>query len=126
MPIAAANRARYPADWPQIRERILARANHCCERCGVPNHVYRRDDDTLTSDPLLADSWELVDGHQVARIVLTIAHLDDPDPANCDDDNLAALCQRCHNRLDGPMRAQHAYMTRRAGKAVGDLFGGDA
>ena len=27
--------------------------------------------------------------------MLTVHHLDDV-PANCDDDNLVALCQRCH------------------------------
>lgn len=44
-------------------------------------------------------------------IVLTAAHLDrtgeGPDgPIDCPDDRLAALCQRCHLRLDAPRRAK--------------------
>lgn len=31
MPIKPENRDRYPADWPQIRERILRRAGGRCE-----------------------------------------------------------------------------------------------
>ena len=34
------HKERYPADWPQIRERIIARAKNECEMCHVPNHVY--------------------------------------------------------------------------------------
>ena len=37
-------------------------------------------------------------------IVLTIAHLDHV-PENCADENLAALCQRCHNWHDAKTRA---------------------
>jgi len=32
-------------------------------------------------------------------VVLTIAHLDH-QPKNCDDGNLRACCQRCHNTYD--------------------------
>ena len=39
-------------------------------------------------------------------VALTVAHLDH-DPANNADDNLAALCQACHNRCDAPKRAQN-------------------
>jgi 5-methylcytosine-specific restriction endonuclease McrA len=42
--------------------------------------------------------------HGFTRIVLTIAHLDH-DHNNSTDDNLAALCQRCHLTHD---RHQHA------------------
>ena len=38
------------------------------------------------------------------RALLTVAHLDH-DPGNNAEDNLAALCQACHNRFDGPKRA---------------------
>ena len=40
-------------------------------------------------------------------VVLTVAHLD-RDPASNADDNLAALCQACHNRCDAPKRAQNS------------------
>lgn len=46
MPIRPENLHRYPPDWPQVRARILARAVHRCERCGVPNYaVGARDGD---------------------------------------------------------------------------------
>jgi hypothetical protein len=38
-----------------------------------------------------------------SKVVLTVAHLDH-DPTNNDATNLRALCQRCHNRYDAPMR----------------------
>ncbi|MCW3657580.1 hypothetical protein K6L27_05280 [Burkholderia cenocepacia] len=37
MPIKPENRGRYPANWPEIRARILARAGNCCEQCRVAN-----------------------------------------------------------------------------------------
>lgn len=46
------------------------------------------------------------------RVVLTIAHLHDPDPMNCEDENLAALCQKCHNAHDKPMRLANSKETR--------------
>jgi len=35
--------------------------------------------------------------------VLTVAHLDHT-PENCEPQNLKAMCQRCHNKYDAPMR----------------------
>ena len=91
MPIKPENRRRYPKEWPQIRDRILERAQNCCEFCGVQNHTYRLNDNN----------------GNLAYIVLTIAHLDH-QPENCEPDNLRALCQRCHNRYD----AEHRSKTR--------------
>jgi hypothetical protein len=53
------------------------------------------------------------DGRHWQVVVLTVAHLDNPDPADCRDENLAALCEQCHNRADMPMRARNAAETRR-------------
>lgn len=131
MPIRVEMRARHPDEWPQIRARILVRDKHCCAHCGVPNHVWVHRDAAgeilgQTMNQEIAQTWMVwldeAAGHRVVRIVLTIAHLHDPDPGNCSDDNLAALCQRCHNVLDAPMRARNAYMTRRKCKAAGELF----
>ena len=112
MPIKPENRARYPKDWKQIRERILERAGNACEGspafpdCRIPNGTMR------------------VNGggeHNVTRIVLTIGHLDHT-PENCDATNLRAWCQRCHLNYDAKHHAQSAYKTRREGKAVSDFF----
>ena len=71
-------------------------------RKDVENHTYRRNPKTGKD----------------AYIVLTIAHLDHT-PENCSDDNLKALCQRCHNRYD----AEHRKQTRKGNSADGTPFG---
>ncbi|HRD65688.1 MAG TPA: hypothetical protein PKY50_05985 [Candidatus Competibacter sp.] len=103
MPIKPENIARYPKNWAtEIRPAILERAGHACERCGAVN--YQPNPQTGS------------------RVILTVAHIHDQNPENCDPSNLQALCQRCHNRLDAPMRASHARETRRRRLASGDLF----
>jgi len=54
-----------------------------------------------------------------------LAHLDH-QPENCARENLKALCQRCHNAYDAPMRARGIAERNRAAKALGDLFEGSA
>jgi hypothetical protein len=104
MPIDYKN---YPANWKtEIRPAILARENNCCKFCGVPNH-------SIGFRGIL-DEWHEIEcsqqgdedanmardmGFKVIRIVLTVAHLDH-DVTNNDYGNLAALCQKCHNRYD--------------------------
>lgn len=101
MPIRPENRARYPKDWKQISLRIRAQANNICEFCGAAN-----------GQP-----------HPVTGsiVVLTVAHLDHT-PENCSDDNLKALCQRCHNRYDMPMRRAGIKQRARMLRAASDLF----
>ena len=95
MPIKPENRARYPKDWKRIRAKILNRANHRCEQCGIPNGAFRnRTTGQWTDDHGRVESWSAVDGDRTTKIVLTIAHLDHT-PENCDPANLRALCQRC-------------------------------
>lgn len=60
----------YPDNWHWIAMRIKNRAGWCCEHCGHPD--------------------ESETGH-----TLTVHHIDG-DKSNCADDNLVALCQRCH------------------------------
>jgi 5-methylcytosine-specific restriction endonuclease McrA len=142
MPIRSENRKRYPADWPAIRARILARADHRCERCGVKNHTLggRLPSGVFcaampTGDNGLRNTWPKPGEHaacwiaatgkprtmRIVRIVLTIAHLDHT-PENCDPANLQALCQQCHNRLDAKMRAAGLKARRRSAAAANDLF----
>jgi 5-methylcytosine-specific restriction endonuclease McrA len=138
MPIKPENKARYPANWKEIRERILRRALHCCEQCSVPNGdiivrgngkdagTYMNNEgkvfDAETGEYL--GQWRMSDyccnGNGV-KIVLTIAHLDHV-PEHCDEDNLKALCQRCHLAYDAEHHRINAAETRRSRKAIGDLF----
>ncbi len=138
MPIRPENLDRYPADWPWIRARILRRAGNCCERCGVANQAIGGRDRDGTFMPAVPDeimtrlrwpelgtwSWcclgERWEKLRIIRIILTIAHLDHV-VENCSDDNLRALCQRCHLAHDAKHHAQTRYRTRRQGLAM-DMF----
>lgn len=104
MPIRKEMRALYPPDWPQITERIRERAGNCCERCGVPNGSvgYRDSDGSFWIED--GESYIPDDVGKLIRIICTTAHLNH-DPTDNRDENLAFLCQKCHNTHDGPMRA---------------------
>lgn len=116
MPI---NYDNYPANWKtEIRPAIIAREGNKCKFCNVPNgkailrghysgiEVYQDDDGNIYN---AANSDVLGSAYvgdvcndpykQAIVVVLTIAHLDH-DVSNNDHSNLAALCQRCHNRHD--------------------------
>ena len=82
---------RYPADWKAISVRIRARAEGRCEFCGAENYK---------PHPVTGSG-----------VVLTVAHLDH-DPQNCADENLRALCQRCHLTYDARHHAVNAARTR--------------
>lgn len=106
---------KYPKNWKsEIRPRILKRANNCCEFCGLENYItgYRDKEGKFyesmeimnTLDNTGYDYFE----HELAhipedkgpiKIVLTIAHLDH-DIKNNSDDNLKALCPKCHLNHD--------------------------
>lgn len=108
--------SKYPADWPQRRARILLRAGNRCERCGVDNGAigYREPDGTFRR----IDICEQGDTRKYIRIVLTIAHLVEDGPLDCPDEDMQALCQRCHNVLDTPMRVRHRRERRHAGQCA--------
>ena len=130
MPIRPEERARYPRDWKAISLRIRERAGNVCEWCGVPNGALITRDLRLTARrPNGAAPWRL---HQhsgvcmgercgATQIVLTVAHLDHT-PENCADENLRALCQRCHLTYDAAHHASNARATRAKRSGQGNLF----
>lgn len=67
-------KSEYPKNWKEIATAIKEKAGWKCERCRVPD----------SGKP---------DGN-----CLTVHHLV-PDKSLCEDWNLAALCQRCHLKL---------------------------
>ena len=87
MPIRPEQALRYPKDW-KLRSRFVReyRAGNCCEWCGAKNYE---------PHPITG-----------SRVVLTVAHVYDHRPEAASLLNLAALCQRCHNRHDAPIRRQ--------------------
>lgn len=130
----------YPDNWSTtIRPRILARATGAdgvtrCERCGVPNGVwvwYHPHPDCAhvwTINRTKAATWygpqrmyrgKYPEGHTV---VLTIAHVRDPNPHSTRPDNLQALCQTCHLRLDAQLHAMNRRRKKNAEQeAAGQL-----
>ena len=117
MPISAENRARYPKDWKAISHRIrFERAEGRCEcagECGI-DHAGRCQAEHGKPNPMTGST-----------VVLTTAHLDHT-PENCGDDNLKAMCQRCHLRLDAGHHAMNARATRNRKSGQDDLFIGAA
>ena len=85
-----------------------------CEWCSAPNHTWGYRDACRFFYPV--DRWEAqwlwnTGVEHIVYIVLTVAHIDH-DEVNCDDKNLAALCQMCHNRHDVPHRKRTRVVTR--------------
>lgn len=101
MPIRPENKARYPKDWKTISLNVRESSGLKCEFClaehGKPHPITG------------------------SKVVLTVAHLDHT-PENCERSNLKALCQKCHNSYDAPMR--RAGMKKRSfeARALGDLL----
>jgi hypothetical protein len=141
MPIRPEEKARYPADWPQISLRIRERAGWQCEFCGVEHGALgawfsgtwwragpkgtglrdtpRRGEVFPCYPP--AEGSDLPIWIRLRQVVLTVAHLDHT-PENCADENLKALCQRCHLAYDAKHHAKNAARTRRLKSPQADLF----
>ncbi|MBI5671263.1 MAG: hypothetical protein HZC41_24975 [Chloroflexi bacterium] len=117
----------YPANWEEISRRIrYERAGGKCEWCGAPNDTYIRRNRV---NPAL---WELASPedepdaqwYRPIKVMLTVHHIgvDKPDGTPGDrhdkldvrDENLAALCQRCHLFADLDIHIENARQTRRA------------
>lgn len=133
------NPSDYPDVWPEIRERVLARAAasddfwpingggddppipRCeCEGQCESWHPFEADGRCLEQHGAKAGGFK-------GAVVLTVAHLDhDASAGDHSDGNLLALCQRCHLRLDAESNRIKATATRAVTKAAGTapLFGG--
>jgi hypothetical protein len=111
VPIRPENAGRYPPNWHEISRRIREdRAGWRCE--GSPAFPECR-----------AEHGE-VHPATGARVVLTVAHLDH-SPENCEDANLRAWCQRCHNTYDAPHRRATRAKTKHAAAGTLELFDGE-
>ncbi len=100
------DRKRYPPDWRELVAQVRARAAGRCEcagECGL--HPGRRCSE-VQGEPAL---WAR------GKIMLTTAHLDH-DTTHNGLENLKAMCQRCHLRLDVPQHRRNAQSSRRARK----------
>lgn len=139
MPIRPQLRKFYRgAAWRATRMSVLARAKDCCERCGKPNgkHLWVLRDGTgrwCLGNPMRGRWYDGIGkavarptadeqkGARFIRVVLTIAHLN--HLAGDDrDENLQALCQRCHLAHDQAWHAAQARRTRAARAGQGWLI----
>jgi hypothetical protein len=120
VPIKPENRDRYPADWKEIRERIMERAvpeGAFFSQCECRGECGRR-----THDPGRCPNRHGFEAYNSeAVVVLTVAHLDHT-PENCDERNLRAMCQGCHLHYDIEHHRQSRLASERAAReASGQL-----
>ena len=107
-PIRDENKNRYPRNWPAISRHIrFVRAASQCEcvgECGLhgTNPGPRRCEERHGT----AAKWA------TGTIVLTVAHLNH-QPEDCREENLKAMCQRCHLRYDRDHHAETRDKARR-------------
>jgi hypothetical protein len=100
------DRARYPKDWKAISRQIRARAAGQCEcegECGL--HREHPGPRRCEEQHGKAAKWAR------GTVLLTVAHLNHT-PEDCRDENLKAMCQRCHLRYDVPHHRTNAARTR--------------
>ena len=149
MPIK--DRSLYPPDWDAISLAAKERAGWRCQHPGCGAHQYavgwwRKEGALWVWKPAFGKAgcgldahgrrwtWKEAreyaaqldwsggeDGTKPIVIVLTLAHLTD-DLSNVAPDAVACLCQRHHLSLDQQKHITNAHATRRAGKAMGELF----
>jgi hypothetical protein len=132
------DRSKYPDNWEEISARIRhERAKDECEQCGAPNHAWivRSDIDAayylrldLERDCFRWPSGEVVGElpseyatTPTVQVILTVHHIgatkpdgspgSPEDKMDCRDENLAALCQRCHLLADLPLHQAKRHVT---------------
>lgn len=112
MPIRPENRLRYPINWAAISHRIrFARARGRCECRGECGRVHAGMNLDPYTKPARCEAIHGQPAETGSTVVLTVAHLDHT-PENVHDDNLKAMCQRCHLAYDGNLHQKNAAETR--------------
>ncbi len=97
------NKSRYPKDWDRISKAIRHREGYRCGLCGAPNG------EELVRLKECAAIWERtpvlakIAFTRPFKCVLTVHHINYNTRDNRPQ-NLVALCQRCHLRLDLPYK----------------------
>jgi hypothetical protein len=129
------DKSKYPTDWDDISRRIRERAHNRCEQCGAPNHAWIIRSNVNPARYIIFDKHLgcfTTTKHEVIRmseipcefegkeikVVLTVHHVgatkpdgtpgDRHDKMDCRDENLLALCQRCHFIADLDIHRQKA------------------
>jgi len=127
MPI---QKEKYPTDWATISLQVKTDAGWCCEWCGAQHQtviqrraIQRELSGNPTKDWVRFDTVTNANGQMeptstmtarrlqffsLTRIVIATVHLD-LDTSNNARENLAAMCQRCHD-------LHHQHTNRRYGR----------
>ena len=133
------DRSKYPENWEIISWNVRESQGWKCKFCGVRGGdigyrdstgiFHRLYNITDTDDTLMRDAEEYggvsipYDARKI-KIVLTVAHLNH-DTEDNREENLVALCQKCHLRYDSEIHRKNRTVTRRRKKAslyIGSLF----
>lgn len=111
------DRKRYPPNWGAIAGGIKAEVEWRCEFCEraclrpgeLQEDFMKRICTTgdLATCPVVAEYWDFP-----RRFLLTVAHLNHI-PADCDRDNLKALCSPCHCRYDLKQMGRKRWLKRK-------------
>lgn len=122
MPINPELKHLYPPDWKAISLRVrFERAGGKCEHCEAP-HGWFRDQYDVLHDPATWAGLQTNGFHwRASKIVLTTAHLNH-DPSDNREENLAALCQRCHLAHDLKHHLQSRRINREKATGQQRLF----
>jgi len=135
------DKSKYPPDWAAISRAAKERAGWICESCGVAHGalIIRSEIDQAAYVvwDSIARAWyqqgvfyqpgmlPAAYRHKPVTVVLTVHHIGVPkadgtpgdphDKADCRDENLTALCQRCHllADLDNHIAARRVNAARR-------------
>ena len=114
MPMKRDNQKLYGGDWGEISRAAKERAGWRCEcvgQCGV-SHAEGRSGLRQGDLPL----------GRKRRVTLTTHHIN-AQPWDERPENLMALCEGCHLRLDKPLHQSRAHATRDRKKGMQKLFG---
>jgi hypothetical protein len=106
MPIRREMLGRYPKHWKAISAKIRARSGGQCE-CAGECGLHRTHPGPRRCMERNGDFARWANG----RVILTVAHLNHT-PEDCRDENLKAMCQRCHLRYDQEHHMKNASATR--------------
>lgn len=138
MPIRPEYRWLYPIDWSELSQLVrFTRAKRRCDHCRRPHRtIVVHLGDVRWWDPLggfwrdgrgrraRAPGDNFISFVRTTRVVLACAHLDH-DPTNNAQQNLAALCQRCHMIHGAIEHRRRRWCNAFRRRALGDLFAGD-
>lgn len=97
------NRRLYPKDWEVIALKVKQSANWKCEQCH--RHCRKKGESKQDFRSRLTPSSQAEFDTKPQRFILTTSH-QDHNPANCNSDNLKALCSVCHLRYDAEHHAE--------------------